>query len=37
MKRILITTLVLTVIVAVLMLAAGSFDVIGAIKRMHGH
>jgi hypothetical protein len=37
MKKILLTTLVLTVVVAVLMLAAGSFDVIGAIRRMHGH
>ena len=36
MKRIIVTTLVISTIIAVVVLAAHSFDLIGALRRMNG-
>jgi hypothetical protein len=37
MKKILVTTLVMAAIVLALVWAANSFDLMGALRRMHGH
>jgi hypothetical protein len=37
MKKILVTTLVVLAIVAAFVLAARWFDLVGMLRRMHGH
>jgi hypothetical protein len=37
MKKILVTTLVVFAIVTAFVLAAHSFDLVGMLRRMHGH
>jgi hypothetical protein len=37
MKKILITTLVVAVLILAVAMAASSFDLMGTLRRMHGH
>jgi hypothetical protein len=37
MKKILLTTLIMLSIVAACVLAARAFDLVGILRRMHGH
>jgi hypothetical protein len=37
MKKLILTTLTIAVIAIALIVAANSFDLVGTLRRMHGH
>jgi hypothetical protein len=37
MKKIILTTLIVVVVIAALGIAANSLDLMGTLRRMHGH